>query len=142
MSGVQTLLERMDAKLSEALENAQSLNHFSSGALDASQLQVLQDLQAEIISEIVGLDEKLVEQQGEYLKKADDSNSKKMQNKISSIKDLYQSFVNNLTVRKELLRLEIQDLNKSRHSLTVLQGSYGNSESTLRKKKTRLDTKR
>lgn len=124
----------MHHALDAVMENAIQLKAASQA--DTKDLKDLQNEQKELVAELLEHEKNLREQYGKDWKEEAPFTSTRIEEKIQKIQWLHKQFVQNLIIRKKLIELEVNDLNKARRSLAKMKSFY----SPAKTKRSKLDT--
>lgn len=133
MNWVSKLVADLQEKLDLSLENAKALNQAVSGDIYSENFKELQSQQSEILSQLIEADKKLCEEYGRKWYAQRPLSHLQIKDKIRTIQKLNEDFVGNLKVRKGLLGIELQELNKTKRTFSQVKTHYGKPEKKQKK---------
>lgn len=128
------LLSRIHNALDAVMDNAIALKTASQG--DSPHLKDLQAEQKQLVAYLLEEENQLIKAYGKNWKEEAPFTSTRIEEKIQKIQWLHKQFIQNLIVRKKLIELEVNELNKARRSLAKMKNFYG----PKREARTKLDT--
>ncbi len=114
-------LKQMESLLDSLVVNASELKQLSTGTVQPEELEGLQAAQEGLIADLVKQDH-AVQQLGEGAKA--DPCWGRIQAKMDQFSELNEAFIKNLAVRKGLIQFEIQEVKKTRQSLSDMKVRY------------------
>lgn len=129
------LLEEFERSLDDILKNAKELKRISCNEIQNHVFEDLHIKQESSIKEFMKTNALIEDAYGYLWKKQFPIYRERTQNKLDDIKNIYDNFIRNLTIRKKLMQEEIQKLNKSKQSLALLKSFYGTPQEKRKKKR-------
>jgi hypothetical protein len=131
MTWVRQLVLDLQEKLDQVLVNAKNIYAASSGNIEGEYFKNLEMEQKDLFSQLMKLNETLCSSSGvDWYTQVPLSNLQ-IQSKIKTIQDYMKKFVDNMEIRKGLLRLEIQDINKTKSSFSKMKTHYAKPVKTI-----------
>jgi hypothetical protein len=128
MEDTDSTLQQAHEDLDALIEVASHLEVLSQESADGSKIGALQDKQQKILDAFVAYAREREKTHGIswYSAPISTYDTTTIDDKIARFHDLNNTFIKNITIRKHLVQIEIEDINKAQHALNSLQ-SYSAS---------------
>ena len=128
-------IQRLKQHLGAFLTLAKKLTKLSSGNFDAEEVNHLQEQQTEYLTELVDLEKSLSKSYADGWGKAFPKALLEVKELKQAINKASQEFIQNLKVRKELIQIDIQEINKTKSALSAVKELYGTGNQQSRRQK-------
>lgn len=117
---IHRMIELMDA----LLDNAQQLIELAQGAATAQEFEPAQDEQEKLILQINQLDAQLTDQTKGKAADKHPEELKELDEKMDLFSQFNQTFIDHLSVRRELIHFDIQENKKAIKSVADVRATY------------------